>query len=205
MASSTTVGAKKKKDVKLWNLDMEEDEEDGSEAEGGDEDIISTAETEALNNLKHILTACQVCGTEVHCKIGKGGKHVHLTHQQLCTWAVVLVRPTLSIFFLKLITRQATKMHKVTTKTPPTVPLFDAFHSTTSHNGANNMANPGTFYPEIPQNFGMNPFSAMSWMASMVAMQNSAQQTMFHQGGSGRHLDVSSPIRGHTAPSSDPH
>ena len=67
-------------------LDLDNDDDDGDEAEG-----IAEGEMKSMEQLDRTLTVCQKCGPSKYCKINKTGVHVNLTFGQRRGWAVALV------------------------------------------------------------------------------------------------------------------
>jgi hypothetical protein len=83
--ASTKVSAKGKKGKPvLMNLDDDEDEEAVAEE-------LKEQEEVCLSQLEKALSRCAKCGDDKRCKIDKMGNHVHLTFQQLRSWALSLV------------------------------------------------------------------------------------------------------------------
>jgi hypothetical protein len=68
-------------------LTFHEDED----KDGIDHKTIEEAERIAHEKLEHYLSRCMKCGDSKFCKIDRGGNHVHLTFQQLSSWAAGLV------------------------------------------------------------------------------------------------------------------
>ena len=73
------------------NLDLDEGEVDASVE-------LEEEESECLKRLEKSLSQCAKCGVEKRCKIDKLGTHVHLSFQQLRSWAFVVNIPIYSPF-----------------------------------------------------------------------------------------------------------
>jgi hypothetical protein len=68
----------------LIDLDLDAEEEEAVVE-------LHEEEGECLTRLEKSLSQCAKCGKEKRCKIDKVGAHVHLTFQQLRSWALSLV------------------------------------------------------------------------------------------------------------------
>jgi hypothetical protein len=79
--------AKGKGKIPLMNLDLDEEEVDASV-------VLEEEESECLKRLEKSLGQCAKCGVEKRCKIDKLSTHVHLSFQQLRSWALSLVTYT---------------------------------------------------------------------------------------------------------------
>jgi hypothetical protein len=79
--------AAKTKGKKPALLTFHEDEDEDSI----DHDAVQEAERVAHEKLERHLSRCMKCGDSKFCKVDRSGNHVHLTFQQLNSWAAGLV------------------------------------------------------------------------------------------------------------------
>jgi hypothetical protein len=79
-------------------LTFHEDEDE----DGVDHKAIEDTERAAHEKLERHLSCCMKCGNSKFCKIDRSGNHVHLTFQQLSSWAAGLVSPW-SLLMLNLL------------------------------------------------------------------------------------------------------
>jgi hypothetical protein len=78
--------AAKTKGKKPALLTFHEDEDE----DGIDHDAVQEAERVAHEKLERHLSRCMKCGDSKFCKVDRSGNHVHLTFQQLNSWAAGL-------------------------------------------------------------------------------------------------------------------
>jgi len=85
MSTSLKSNWKGKCKIPLMNLDLDEEEEEEAAVD------LLEEEGECLKKLGKVLGQCAKCGRGKRCKIDKLSTHIHLSFQQLCSWALSLV------------------------------------------------------------------------------------------------------------------